>query len=216
MRLVFLGAPGVGKGTQAALLSVEWTLPHIATGNLLRAAVAQRTAVGLEVQSCIQEGRLVADDLITRVTRERLQQSDAVGGYILDGFPRTIGQAEALSKMLSEQHHRLDRVVYFDLRHEVLVDRISGRRSCPACQKVYHLWYDPPRVGLLCTCGITVVQRPDDVPETVKTRLDVYQRETEPLIAYYQNQGILRQINVDMGISDVTRQVRDAVDGPLG
>ena len=216
MRLVFLGAPGVGKGTQAALLSVEWTLPHIATGNLLRAAVAQRTAVGLEVQSCIQAGRLVADDLITRVTRERLQQSDAAGGYILDGFPRTIGQAEALSKMLSEQHHQLDRVVYFDLRHEVLVDRISGRRSCPACQKVYHLRYDPPRVGLLCTCGTPVVQRPDDVPETVKTRLDVYQRETEPLIAYYQNQGILRQIDVDMGISDVTRQVRDAVDGPLG
>ncbi len=209
MRLVFLGAPGVGKGTQAALLSEAWSIPQIATGNILRAAITQRTTVGLEAGSYIDSGKLVPNDVIIRIVRERLLQPDAESGYILDGFPRTIQQAEALSETLSERGQRLDRVIHFDLNDEVLVDRISGRRSCSVCQRVYHVLHHPPKDGV-CRCGAPVVQRKDDVPETVKARLDIYRRETAPLIQYYQHQMMLERVDADREISEVTQQVREA------
>jgi adenylate kinase len=216
MRLTFLGAPGVGKGTQAALLSQEWGVPQIATGNILRTAVTLQTAVGLEAKSYIDAGKLVPDEVIVRIVRERLKKPDAERGYILDGFPRTIQQAEALTEMLSEGAGKLDRVVYFDLNDEVLADRIVGRRSCPVCQQVYHVLYNPPPNGA-CACGASLVQRKDDLPETVKARLEVYRCETAPLIQYYKGQMILTQIDADQVISEVTRQVREAarLPGPV-
>ncbi len=216
MRLVFLGAPGVGKGTQAAVLAEEWGIPQIATGNILRAAVALKTPVGLEAKSYIDAGKLVPDDLIIRIMRERFSMPDASAGYILDGFPRTIQQAEVLSEMLSEGAESLDRVFYFELNDASLVDRIAGRRSCSVCQRVYHVSYHPPPNGV-CACGAPLVQRKDDLPETVKARLEVYRRETAPLIQYYRGQGILTQIDAAQAISEVTRQVRDMVrpSGPV-
>jgi adenylate kinase len=216
MRLIFLGAPGVGKGTQAAVLSQEWGIPQIATGNILRTAVTRQTTVGLEAKSYIDAGKLVPDDVIVRIVRERLQNPDAALGYILDGFPRTIQQAEALSEMLSEGGEKLDRVVYFDLSDGVLVDRIAGRRSCSVCQQVYHVSYNPPPNGV-CACGALLVQRKDDLPETVKARLNVYRRETAPLIQHYTHQMILSRVDATHGIAEVTRQVREAarLPGPV-
>ncbi len=211
MRLIFLGPPGVGKGTQAALLSEQYQIPHIATGDILRAAMANKTPVGLEAKSYIDAGKLVPDDVIINIVRERLKESDTKSGYILDGFPRTIKQAEALAKTLEQSGEKIDRVLYFELAEEELVKRIAGRRSCPACQKIYHTIFNPPPQEGICTCGTALIQRKDDRPETVKERLTVYRTETAPLIQYYKEQGLLSQIDADSRVDEVTRRVQDAV-----
>lgn len=211
MRLIFLGPPGVGKGTQAERLSKRYRLPHIATGDILRAAMAKKTPVGLEAKSYIEAGKLVPDDVIINIIRERLKEPDTKAGYILDGFPRTIKQAEALSKALEESNEKIDRALYFELGEEDLVKRIAGRRSCPACQAVYHTIFNPPPQEGVCKCGTALVQRKDDRPETVKERLAVYRNETAPLIDYYKNRGLLSQIDADAGVEDVTKRVQDAI-----
>lgn len=211
MRLVFLGPPGVGKGTQAERLSKQYRVPHIATGDILRAAMANKTPVGLEAKSYIDAGKLVPDDVIINMIRERLRESDTKGGYILDGFPRTIKQAEALEKTLKQSGERIDRVLYFELAEEELVKRIAGRRSCPACKKVYHTTFNPPPQEGVCGCGTALVQRKDDRPETVKERLAVYQNETAPLIKYYKERGLLSQIDADASVDTVTKRVQDAI-----
>jgi adenylate kinase len=213
MRLVFLGPPGVGKGTQAEKLSKEYRIPHIATGDMLRTAMAKKTPVGLEAKSYIDAGKLVPDDVIINLVAERLKEPDTAAGYILDGFPRTIKQAEALSEILKKNRQGIDRVLYFDLNEEELVKRIAGRRSCPACQKVYHTSFNPPPQEGTCSCGTALVQRKDDRPETVKARLAVYQNETAPLIQHYREQGLLSQIDADAGVEDVTGRVKKAVLG---
>jgi len=210
MRLVFLGPPGVGKGTQASKLSIEYRIPHIATGDMLRTAMAKKTPVGLEAKSYIDAGQLVPDDVIINLVAERLKEPDTAAGYILDGFPRTIKQAEALSEILKKNRQAIDRVLYFDLNEEELVKRIAGRRSCPACQKVYHTSFNPPPKEGTCSCGKDLVQRKDDRPETVKARLVVYQNETAPLIQHYREQGLLSQIDADADVETVTGRVREA------
>ncbi|TAK05455.1 MAG: adenylate kinase [Candidatus Manganitrophaceae bacterium] len=211
MRLVFLGPPGVGKGTQAERLSKQYRVPHIATGDILRAAMANKTPVGLEAKSYIDAGKLVPDDVIINIIRERLKEHDTKEGYILDGFPRTIKQGEALSKTLEQSGEKIDRALYFELPEEELVKRIAGRRSCPACKKVYHTAFNPPPQEGVCTCGTALVQRKDDRPETVKERLAVYRNETAPLIQYYKERGLLSQIDADQSVEAVAKRVQDAI-----
>lgn len=210
MRLVFLGPPGVGKGTQAAKLSKEYHLPHIATGDILRTAMLKKTPVGLEAKSYIDSGKLVPDDVIINIIRERLKEPDTKKGYILDGFPRTIKQGEALSKMLDQNREKIDRVIYFHLNEDELVKRIAGRWGCPSCQKVYHTVNKPPKRDGVCECGATLVQRKDDRPETVKERLAVYRNETSPLIQYYEDQGLLSKIEASGTVDEVSKKVEGA------
>lgn len=207
MRFVFLGPPGVGKGTQAGRFSERHELPHIATGDLLRTAIADGTSVGLKAKTYIEAGRLVPDQVIIELMKERIQSSDAKSGYILDGFPRTIVQAKALTEVLSQNEETLDRVFYFSLDDETLMERIVGRRICPSCHAIYHVRYRPPKREGLCHCGTALLQRKDDVSETVAQRLSVYKNETAPLIAYYENEGVLTEIKADRSADDVTEEI---------
>jgi len=206
-RIVFLGPPGAGKGTQAAQLAHELGVPHLSTGDLLRSAVAARTPLGLEADGHMRAGRLVPDDLVLKILRERLEQPDAKAGYLLDGFPRNLAQAEALGKFAE-----LDRVVSFDIVPELLVRRLSDRRVCPTCQSVYNLSSKPPKVPDRCDVdGSSLVQRPDDRPEAVTTRLKVYAEQTAPLLEYYRTRRLLRPIDASGTPDEVTERVRQAL-----
>ncbi len=211
MRFVFLGPPGVGKGTQAARFSERHKLPHIATGDLLRVAMKEDTSVGLKAKSFIEKGRLVPDEVIIALMEDRIQAPDAKSGYILDGFPRTIAQAKALSEILIRNGIALDRVFYFSLGDETLMERIVGRRTCPDCHAIYHVSYYPPEKEGLCHCGGVLFQRKDDVPETVAERLAVYKDETSPLITYYKNEHILTEINADQSVERIAENLQKVI-----
>ena len=203
-RVVFLGPPGVGKGTQAAEISRELGVPHLSTGDLLRAAVAGKTPLGLEAEGHMAAGRLVPDDLVLQILRERLAHPDAKAGFILDGFPRNPDQARALDRITP-----VDVVVSFDLPPEVLLGRLVDRRVCPACKSVYNLSTQPPRVlGRCDRDGQELVHRPDDRPEAVQTRLEVYQRQTAPLLELYRGRGLLRPVDARGTPSEVRARVR--------
>lgn len=192
MNVVLLGAPGAGKGTQAERIVAEFGLPHISTGEMLRAAVAQDTPLGREAQRHMQAGELVPDEVVVGIIRERLAQPDAAAGFLLDGFPRTLAQAEALDGMLSDAGRRLTHVVVLEVPEQELVERLSGRRMCRDCGKGYHLVFDlPSKPGVCDACGGELYQRADDNEETVRNRLVVYARQTEPLIDYYREQGLV-------------------------
>lgn len=209
MRLVFLGAPGVGKGTQAKRLSKQCNIPQVATGDMLRACILKGTAEGKEARCYVDLGRLVPDDLVIRIVRARLLEDDMKNGFILDGFPRTKEQADALSGMSGGG--RINRVLYFHLDEKLLVERIAGRRTCSQCNAIYHIEYSPSKVAGVCDgCGLSLIQRKDDNAETVKERLMVYQRETAPLIQYYEKEGSLSLINAGDSMEDVERRVKDA------
>jgi adenylate kinase len=202
-RLVFLGPPGAGKGTQAAVLAKELGVPHLSTGDLLRAAVAARTPVGIEAQAHMDAGRLVPDDLVLRILRERIGRPDAASGFILDGYPRNLAQAEALATISP-----LDAVVAFDLPFPELIERLTGRRICPKCQTVYNVETKPPRRPGICDLdGTPLVQRPDDQPEAVKTRLKVYAEQTAPLLRYYAEKRLLRTLDARGTPRDVTQRL---------
>ena len=188
MNLILLGAPGAGKGTQAAILARELSIPTISTGNILRAAVASGSELGKQAKACMESGALVSDEIIIGVIRDRLAEPDCANGYILDGVPRTIAQAEALEK----SGIRFDRVVSMEISDETIMERMSGRRVCPKCGASYHIAAVPPKKAGVCDeCGSELITRKDDAPETVQARLAVYHKETEPLKDFYRSRGVL-------------------------
>jgi adenylate kinase len=211
LRLIFIGAPGVGKGTQAARLAKERTISHLATGEMLRTAVARQTPAGKMAKVYMNAGQLVPDAVIIDTMRDRLAEPDTDGGYILDGFPRTLGQAEALGAMLAGRREKIDRVIHFSLAEATLVERIAGRRTCSVCQAIYHVAYQPPRQEGRCDCGGALIQRKDDLPETVKARLIAYANETAPLIECYRAQGLLSQIDASESMDAVAARVNAAI-----
>jgi adenylate kinase len=197
VRMVLLGPPGAGKGTQARMLEKRLSTPQVASGDLLRSAVRSRTPLGLQAKRYMDKGALVPDDLVLKLIDERLNKPDAAAGFILDGFPRTVEQAETLAGMLKEHGDRhLDKVVAIMVPDDEIVKRISGRRTCKNCGAMYHLIYDPPRNQDLCNnCNGELYQRDDDAEDTVRMRLDVYAAATRPLLEYYGRTGLLTQIN---------------------
>ncbi len=215
MRLVFLGAPGVGKGTQADKAAVQYRIRKISTGDLLREAVRNQTPLGLEAKEHMDQGRLVPDSVVIGLVREKLADPLYVNGFILDGFPRTVPQAEALAKVLDERSLQLDRVINFMVSRSEIVKRLSGRRSCPKCQATYHVEFAPSKSGSLCgRCGETLVQRSDDRPEAIETRLRVYEEQTAPLIDFYEKKRLLSHLNGAETVDTVYRNLVKALAAP--
>ncbi len=202
MNLILLGAPGAGKGTQAEILCKKLGIPTISTGNILRAAIKEGTATGIKAKSYIDAGQLVPDEVIIGILNERLAQDDCANGYILDGVPRTIAQAEALEKA----GIKFDAVVSIEISEDEILRRMSGRRVCEACGSSYNIEVLPPRKEGVCdNCGGKLIQRKDDTPETVRARLEVYHKETEPLVGFYAERGLLRSVGV-VGDKETTFQ----------
>ena len=204
MKLIMLGAPGAGKGTQAAILSGRLGIPTISTGNILRSAVKNGTSVGLQAKSYMDAGKLVPDEVIIGIIAERLGEDDCKGGFILDGVPRTIAQAEALE----QAGIRFDCVLDIEVSDEEIVSRMSGRRACPDCGATYHVVAAPPKTEGVCdACGGKLVQRDDDKPETVLDRLKVYHAQTEPLKEFYAQRGVLKSVDNQPTIEDTTKAI---------
>ncbi len=203
MRLIFLGPPGAGKGTQSDLISKNFNIPQIATGDILRQAVKNQTELGVLAKKYMDEGKLVPDDLVINLIKGRLVGDDCQKGFILDGFPRTVAQAEALTLTLKEMGLSLDAVVNLSLKDELLIKRLCGRRVCRACGYNYHIYYQPPTNESVCDkCGGEVYQRDDDKEEVINRRLTVYKEQTYPLIDYYRQIGLLKDVNVNQLLKD--------------
>jgi adenylate kinase len=213
MRLVLLGPPGAGKGTQAAWIRDAYGIPQLSTGDMLRAAVAKGTAIGREAKSVMESGRLVSDEIINRIVAERIAEADCQPGFVMDGFPRTLAQATALDEMLAARAEKLDVVVEIRVDKAALVTRISGRFSCAKCGAGYHDTFKPTAVPGVCdVCGGTeFVRRKDDNAETVMTRLEAYEAQTAPLLPFYAAQGLLATVDGMASIEDVTLAVREAL-----
>ena len=208
MKLILLGAPGAGKGTQADILCKELDIPTISTGNILRAAIKNGTPTGMKAKAYMDEGKLVPDDVIIGIITERVAEEDCKNGYILDGVPRTIAQAEALEKAGIV----FDDVVSIEISDEVIMERMSGRRVCEACGASYHLVAVPPKQEGVCDkCGGKLVQRKDDAPETVKARLEVYHKETEPLKDFYAKRGLLKSVENQATVAETSQVILRAL-----
>lgn len=208
MKLILLGAPGAGKGTQAEILSEKLHIPTISTGNMLRAAIQNGTPVGLEAKSYMDAGKLVPDQVIIGIVAERVAQADCAGGYILDGVPRTLGQAEALD----QAGVTFDRVLSIEISDQEIEERMGGRRVCSQCGAPYHTAARPPKQEGVCdSCGGKLVQRKDDAPETVKARLEVYHKETEPLKAFYAQRGLLKTVENQPTVEENTQAILRAL-----
>ena len=214
MNLIFLGPPGSGKGTQAKMLVDKYGIPQISTGDILREAVKEGTPLGKEAKKYMDEGKLVPDEVVVGIVRERLKEPDCTKGFILDGFPRTIPQAEALDKTLQEMGKGIDHVLSLEVDREELVRRLSGRRTCKKCGAMYHIIFDPPKKEGICDrCGGELYQRDDDKEETIRERLRVYEEQTAPLIEYYRKKGLLRPINGVGKIEEIFARIREAIEG---
>ena len=214
MRLVLLGPPGAGKGTQAERIAARYGIPHLSTGNMLREAVVANTEVGRRAKAIMDAGQLVPDDVMNRLVAERIAQPDAARGFVLDGFPRTVAQAEALDHLLSRRGQRVDAVLEFAVDDDALVDRISGRFACAKCGAGYHDRYKRPKVDEVCdVCGSReFVRREDDNAETVRARLKAYHAQTAPLLPYYRDKGLLTAVDGMAEIDDVSAAVFEQTD----
>lgn len=208
MNIIFLGPPGAGKGTQAKVLIEKFNIPQISTGDMLRENVAKGTELGMKAKEYMEKGQLVPDEIILDMVKDRLSQADAQKGFILDGFPRTVAQAEALDKMLSEMGKKIEYVLALMVPDEDLVIRLTGRRTCKNCGMMYHIKFKPPKEEGKCdACGGELYQRPDDNEETVRNRLKVYHESTAPLLDYYKKKGVLFEIDGSKSIEEITKQL---------
>ncbi|WP_139492776.1 adenylate kinase [Brevibacillus dissolubilis] len=214
MNIILMGLPGAGKGTQAERIVATFDIPHISTGDMFRAAVKEETELGLEAKSYMDKGLLVPDEIVIGIVRDRLSKDDCAKGFLLDGFPRTVPQAEALSATLKELGRELEHVINIDVRREVLVERLTGRWICKTCGASYHTVFNPPKVEGICDKdGSELYQRDDDKAEVVTQRLDVNIAQTQLLVDYYDGQGLLRTINGEQDIEVVFEQIASLLRG---
>lgn len=208
MKIVLLGPPGAGKGTQAKSISNKYSIPHISTGDIFRKNISENTPLGIEAKGYMDNGQLVPDEVTINMVKDRLQQDDCKIGYLLDGFPRTVAQAEALNNFLIERGEQLDTALLIKVPNEFILERMTGRRVCPSCGASYHIKFNPPSDEGKCgLCGSEVIQRKDDTVETVKERLDVYQRETQPLIEFYSEKDLLSEVDGTKAINEVFKRI---------
>lgn len=204
MKIIMLGAPGAGKGTQAKMIAERYQVPHISTGDIFRANIKNGTALGMEAKQYMDKGMLVPDELTVRILLDRVSQEDCQAGYVLDGFPRTIPQAQVLESELDRRGEKIDWAIDVDVPDENIIRRMSGRRACPVCGATYHMEYIPPKKDGICDdCGGSLVLRDDDKAETVKKRLDVYHEQTQPLIEFYTKRNILKAVDGTLPMDDV-------------
>ena len=214
MRLIMLGAPGAGKGTQALLLSKAYNIPQISTGDILRANIKNETDLGKKAKEYMDKGLLVPDELVVEIVKDRLTQDDCKNGFILDGFPRTIPQAKALDEALDQMGIKLDRAVNVHVPDENIITRMSGRRVCPQCGASYHVFeFKKPAEENICDeCSSNLIQRDDDKEETVRKRLEIYHEQTKPLIEYYQNRGILSTVDGVGDVEEISNRIKEALE----
>lgn len=204
MKIIMLGAPGAGKGTQAKMIAEKYSVPHVSTGDIFRANIKNGTELGKEAKKYMDQGLLVPDELTVKILLDRVAQDDCKNGYVLDGFPRTIPQAQVLDKALSELDDAIDYAINVDVPDENIIRRMGGRRACLTCGATYHVEHIPPKKEGICdVCGSELVLRDDDKPETVKNRLDVYHKQTQPLIDFYEAKGILKSVDGTVPMEDV-------------
>lgn len=209
MKFVLIGCPGAGKGTQAKKLSKHYDIAHISTGDLLRDQIARKTELGVEISKIMEEGGLVSDEIVARMLKERIQEADCKNGYILDGYPRNVPQAQGLEDIVG----KLDKVICIDVEDSKIIDRMTGRRGCPKCGSMYHVRYNPPKIEGVCdNCGEKLIQRKDDNEETVKNRLDVYHKTTAPVIDFYKEKGLLATIVGSGEIEDIFSDIVKALE----
>ena len=208
MKIIMLGAPGAGKGTQAKQIAAKYNIPHISTGDIFRANIKEGTELGKKAKEYMDQGKLVPDELTCNLVVDRIQQDDCSKGYILDGFPRTIPQAECLDEALKKLGDKIDYAVDVEVPDENIVNRMSGRRACVGCGATYHIKYNPTKVEGVCdACGEKLILRDDDKPETVKNRLSVYHEQTQPLIDYYNKAGVLAEVDGTKDMEDVFKDI---------
>ena len=208
MKIIMLGAPGAGKGTQAKMIADKYGVPHVSTGDIFRATIKNGTELGMEAKKYMDQGLLVPDELTVKILLDRVSQPDCKNGYVLDGFPRTIPQAEVLDKALAELGESIDYAIDVDVPDENIVKRMSGRRACVSCGATYHVVHVPPKKEGICDrCGSELILRDDDKPETVKNRLDVYHKQTQPLIDFYTKKGVLKTVDGTVDMQDVFKAI---------
>lgn len=208
MKIIMLGAPGAGKGTQAKMIADKYGVPHVSTGDIFRANIKNGTELGMEAKKYMDQGLLVPDELTVKILLDRVSQPDCKNGYVLDGFPRTIPQAEVLDKALAELGESIDYAIDVDVPDENIVKRMSGRRACVSCGATYHVVHVPPKKEGICDrCGSELILRDDDKPETVKNRLDVYHKQTQPLIDFYKKKGVLKTVDGTVDMQDVFKAI---------
>ena len=210
MKIIMLGAPGAGKGTQAKKIAAKYAIPHISTGDIFRANIKNNTELGQKAKTYMDKGELVPDELVVDLIMDRFKEADCANGYVLDGFPRPIPQAEALDKALSANGESVDYAVNVEVPDENIINRMSGRRACVGCGATYHIVYNPTKVEGKCdACGADLILRDDDKPETVEKRLNVYHEQTQPLIDYYKAKGILKEVDGTVDMKDVFAAITD-------
>ncbi|MBS6600556.1 MAG: adenylate kinase [Clostridium sp.] len=207
MKIILLGPPGAGKGTQAKSISNKYSIPHISTGDIFRKNISENTPLGIEAKSYMDNGQLVPDEVTINMVKDRLQQEDCKQGYLLDGFPRTVSQAEALQDFLDSRNESLDTALLIEVPRDFILERMTGRRVCPSCGASYHIKFNPAANGKCELCGSDVVQRKDDTEETVKERLDVYEKQTQPLIDFYKDKNLLSTVDGTQAINKVFESI---------